>query len=430
MRLIVSNLLMGYMSSVSRSIKLLWLNCLGVVFELYDYVLFVVMVPFFAKDFFTPLPEHLQMLAGYILFAIAFVFSCIGSIIWGFIGDKYGRTRLLQLAPFYMAIPSVLLVILPDYTVLGIFAPILLLCLRILQAISASGEIQGAKIFFMEHLGFKRLGLASAAVSAAASLGVMMAMVMGYLCSLYQHIPGVWRIPFAFGSLLIIVATITRRMLLRTTDSKPQPNVRYRDLLQVLLYQPKATIMSISLSALLGLFSYFMHGFINPFLIAHGADKTNIYSYSIIAMACSIIGSLSAGWYLDRSQQWLKTILLMFAIIIALLPAMYYFTLHGVMLVYWYMLAGFMLGAYAVIATIFINLAFIGEHRCRGALFTYAIGVAVVGGLTPFTLNYCANIALLLPVYVLLALSLFLTTVIFYTIRYLKNHAISHLPPQ
>jgi MFS family permease len=395
--------------------KVFVLGGIGTLLELYDYTLFIVLLPFFAEQIFG-YNQSTSLLLGYISFALTFLVAPIGSIIWGWIGDKYGRMNLLRSSIFFMAIPSFFISLLPTYDSVGMLAPIMLILLRIFQGISASGEVQGAKVFVMEHLGRKSYGVAVGTLSAASSFGVMLSMGMGFMCSINSNNPDFWRIPFALGGVLAVMGGIIRRYLTEPNQKILDRNSKISDTFNILRTYSKQTIIALSLAALLGLLSYFMHAFINPFLVSLGAEKQDVYIYSVMGLFMAAIGAITVGFIIDMNMKLILSLRHCLKIFIFFSPLLYLLMLSedSIGIACGYCGFGALLGAYATIATLTINTLFPSETRCRGALFCYATGVALVGGITPFSLKLLGTVHVLLPGVILIVSAVLVLLVLKY----------------
>ena len=104
-----------------------------------------------------------------------------GGMMFGYIGDKYGRLYALRLSLFMMAIPTFLTGILPPYSVLGIFSTILLVILRLIQGISTGGELTSGTIYVLEICPQNYRNLFGALVQVSACGSLLASVVVGIL---------------------------------------------------------------------------------------------------------------------------------------------------------------------------------------------------------------------------------------------------------
>jgi MHS family proline/betaine transporter-like MFS transporter len=153
----------------------------GNVLEWYDFALFGVLAPIIAAKFFPSADPLAGLISSYTVFAIGFLARPIGGIIFGHIGDRYGRRRALVLSVMLMAVPTALMGFLPTYETAGIFAPILLTVLRIVQGISTGGEFAGSIIFLVEQAPGHRRGFYGSIANFGAMIGGLVGAACGWL---------------------------------------------------------------------------------------------------------------------------------------------------------------------------------------------------------------------------------------------------------
>ncbi len=409
--------------SFSKKSKILFFASIGNALELYDYTLYAVMIPFLAPLFFPTGSDSMSLIFGYLSFAIAFIFAPVGSVFWGWYGDRYGRIGMLKLSMIMMAIPSLAIACLPTYATIGWAAPAILILLRVVQGVSASGEIKGSKIFAMEHLGSKYYGISSGIVSAAGGVGVMMAMIMAYLTTQYSSIEYFWRIPFLIGSFLYVVGVVIRSLLNESKEFKnAQKDVKpISELKNILMDNMSATKIAFVLGGLLGVVSYMMHAFMPPFMSALGFEKSVAYQFSILALIATAVTSVVTGYYSKKNfSSWtvrsMDLIIVLTPIYFLLIPFGGLFTTVS------YLGLGSNLGIFACMSSIVMFCVFPTHIRCRGVLFNYAVGVGLCGGVTPLLLKMLSGVHFILPA---ITVSIFAMYVRLIFLKEVKNVSLS-----
>src|SRR5580704_9815039 len=151
----------------AKDYKTLSLATLGGLLEFYDFIIFV----FFAKSigqlFFPPgIPDWVRQFQTFGIFAAGYLARPIGGILMAHAGDLRGRKQMFTLSIFLMAVPTLGIGLLPNYAKLGIWAPVLLLLLRILQGVAVGGEVPGAWAFVSEHVDPSHVGIACGILTA------------------------------------------------------------------------------------------------------------------------------------------------------------------------------------------------------------------------------------------------------------------------
>ena len=168
--------------------------------------------------FFSGLAQDNPGLALILSFAtvgISFLFRPLGAIVCGWLGDRYGRKFVLVLTLLLMGASTTLIGLLPGYAAIGIWAPIALIALRIVQGFSAGGEWGGAALLAVEHAPAHRRSLFGSFPQIGVPLGLLLATGVTLLITLLigkqAYAEWGWRIPFVLSFLLIVVGVLIRR---------------------------------------------------------------------------------------------------------------------------------------------------------------------------------------------------------------------------
>lgn len=156
---------------------------MGNVLEWYDFALFGVLAPIIASHFFPSADPLAGLINSYAVFAIGFLARPLGGVIFGHIGDRFGRRQALVLSVTLMAVPTALMGLLPTYQEVGVLAPILLTLLRIVQGISTGGEFAGSIVFLVEQAPDHRRGLYGSVANFGAMIGGLLGAAIGWLIS-------------------------------------------------------------------------------------------------------------------------------------------------------------------------------------------------------------------------------------------------------
>src|SRR4051795_681873 len=131
--------------------KVIFASSLGTVFEWYDFYLYATLAPFFAALFFPKGNETAALLSAFATYAAGFLVRPFGALVFGRIGDLVGRKYTFLVTIVVMGASTFAVGLLPSYETLGIFAPILLTLLRLLQGLALGGEYGGAATYVAEH---------------------------------------------------------------------------------------------------------------------------------------------------------------------------------------------------------------------------------------------------------------------------------------
>lgn len=178
--------------------------------EMYDFVIFGFLASVIHENYLSFLDKGTGLIIAYLLFAVGFLCRPIGAIIFGHIGDKYGRKRALVISISLMGTASLTLSLLPKYDDIGVIACYLIAVMRIIQGISVGGEYNGAAIYAIEHTNKNNMGLVGSTVLAGSTLGLLLATFINKILENPSLPDYSWRFAFLLGFGLSIMALFGR----------------------------------------------------------------------------------------------------------------------------------------------------------------------------------------------------------------------------
>ena len=152
---------------------------IGNVLEWYDFAIYGYFAAAIGRHFFPHEDAVAQLLSAFGVFALGYLMRPVGGALIGHIGDRLGRRVALTFSVAAMAIPTFLIGLLPGYATLGIWAPLLLTVLRMVQGLSVGGEYTSSMVFLVEHAPSGRRGLMGALASCGACGGILLGLVWG-----------------------------------------------------------------------------------------------------------------------------------------------------------------------------------------------------------------------------------------------------------
>ena len=192
----------------------------GTAFEWYDFFIFGALAPVIAKVFFAGLTETAGFVAALGLFAAGFAFRPLGAIIFGSMGDRLGRKGAFLVTVSLMGGATFAIGLLPTYAQAGMWAPALLILMRIFQGMALGGEYGGAAIYVAEHAPADRRGYATGWIQASAAFGLIAALiiVLATRTSIGEEafVSWGWRVPFLVSGGLLAISIWMR---LKLTES-------------------------------------------------------------------------------------------------------------------------------------------------------------------------------------------------------------------
>lgn len=188
---------------------------MGTFVEWFDYAAYGYLAATIALVFFPEDEGRSALIKTFGLFALSFLIRPIGGVVWGHLGDRYGRKRTLSLSILMMSGATFLIALLPGHAAIGAAAPALLFSLRLVQGFSAAGEYAGASTYLAETAPAHRRGLFDAIVPASTACGLLAgsllaALLTGVLDDAAMQSWG-WRVPFLLAAPLGLIGLYIRR---------------------------------------------------------------------------------------------------------------------------------------------------------------------------------------------------------------------------
>jgi metabolite-proton symporter len=190
-------------------------SLIGTTIEWYDFFLYgSAAVLVFNRLFFPTDDPDAGLLASLAIYAVGFFARPVGGVVFGHYGDRLGRKRLLMFSLVLMGVATVLIGLLPTYAQIGIWAPLLLILLRLVQGFAVGGEWGGAVLMAAEHGDARRRGLWASWPQAGVPAGNLLAAgvlwLMAWLQSPEDFLDWGWRVPFLLSALLVLVGWYIR----------------------------------------------------------------------------------------------------------------------------------------------------------------------------------------------------------------------------
>lgn len=192
-----------------RSHLTLWNACLGNLFEHYDSALFALLSPFIAPLFFPKQDALSALILTYAMIPIGMLARPFGSLIFGYIGDAYGRKRALLLTLMGSGLISGLMAFCPTYEQTGVLAPILLCAGKAAQNFLSAGESMGGAIFLLENAPESKRDFLSSLYNASTIGGILLAS-LGVSCLCAFKAIDSWRVLYLIGCITALFGLILR----------------------------------------------------------------------------------------------------------------------------------------------------------------------------------------------------------------------------
>jgi MFS family permease len=372
--------------------KTLILAALGGALEFYDFIIFVFFTAVIGQLFFPPdTPDWLRQLQAFGLFAAGYLARPLGGIVMAHFGDRSGRKRMFTLSVFLMAIPTLLIGLLPTYENIGYAAPFALLVLRILQGAAVGGEVPGAWTFVAEHVPARRVGFACGTLTSGLTVGILLGSLIATWVNKTWSVEDVhafaWRIPFLVGGVFGFLAVFLRRLLAETPVfeemRRREQLVKGLPLRVVLAGHGRAVVTSMLLTWVLTA-AIVVVILMTPTLIQKlfGIAAADALAANSVATLCLSIGCVVFGLLADRIGAARMLLIGCVALLISTYALYIGLGQAPQYLVRLYAIAGFCVGVVGVIPALLV-MSFPAPIRFSGISFAYNVAYAIFGGLTP-----------------------------------------------
>ncbi|MGK5680538.1 MFS transporter [Actinoplanes sp. URMC 104] len=182
----------------------------GATIETYDFIGFGTAAALYFGDVFFPESDPLSgTLLSFATLGIGFAVRPLGGIVGGYLGDRIGRKPVLVGSLLLMGVATVLIGVLPTYQMVGVWAAVLLVVVRVIQGLAFGAEWGGAILMTFEHAPWRKRGLYTGITQAGFPVGLLLAN-LAFLASVPLGSQWAWRVPFLLSAVLIVVGIMIR----------------------------------------------------------------------------------------------------------------------------------------------------------------------------------------------------------------------------
>lgn len=374
--------------------KTVFATGIGNAMEWFDFGLYSYLAVIIAQNFFSSVEnDQLKMVFTFATFAIAFLLRPVGGIIFGIIGDKYGRKVVLTTTIIMMAFSTLLIGLLPTYDQIGVWAPILLLLGRILQGFSTGGEYAGAMVYIAESSPDKKRNTLGSGLEIGTLSGYIAASILSGLLFFFlsedQMASWGWRIPFILGLFLGIFGFYLRRKLEESpvyeneiaTKTK-RDNVGF---ITIVRYYYKDILVCFVAVAFFNCTNYMVTSYMPSYLQEIvKLDSTTVSLLITLVMAVMIPLALMFGRIADKIGE--KKVFLIGLIGTAVFSVISFSLFQSsslVLICVGIFILGFFLSTYEATMPGSLPTMFYTHIRYRTLAVTFNVSVSLFGGTTP-----------------------------------------------
>lgn len=372
-------------------------SSIAIMLEWYDFSIFGFYAVILSRIFFPFVDETTAILSTFLVFALSLLFRPLGSIIIGSLGDRFGRKNTFILTVFLMAFPTFLIGVLPTYGQIGVTATVLLIILRVAQALSVGGERSATLSLFTELAPSHLRGLYGSISLFSTTCGIVLASAVCGLVSTHLSTEDLmtwgWRIPFLLGAVSGIAAYFLRRIIEESElflELKEKGQVARSPLVESVkeFWRPILTVFTITIMFSVSFYLLFIY--IITFAARHGGMELsqilNITTFNL-AMVALI---LPLGAYL--SDRIGRKPFLIIGCVGELIVGLFLFKIFAgdnlTMKIFIQFAGGVMNIIFAGAFAAFMVESFPTRVRMSGISMGNVIGFSVFGGSAPLVASY------------------------------------------
>jgi MHS family proline/betaine transporter-like MFS transporter len=379
-------------ASIKGKGTIIFASVIGNIVETFDFTLYAILLPSIAIKFFPLNSNFSSFLMSFAVFAVGFCARPFGSVIFGYVGDRFGRRVALIYSLSLMGFATFFIGLLPTYESIGIAAPIILILCRSLQGLSMGGEFASSSIFLIEYFS-KKEGLAGGIIISSIVFGAFLATSLGYLVVHEDILDYAWRFPFLVGGILAGIGMCFRMVLEETPQYKIlmiNNKTSKFPLFEIFKSYPYELFLVIGICAYAGAISYTLLAY-NVFHLIYikGLNLNHAMYFNNYGLCVFSLSSIFFGYLADRIGSGLLLLYSSLAGILLSIPIYYYMEYdNNFYMITAEILTGLLAGSYCSAQLAFVSNFFPTRIRCSAVCLGHSIGIAALGGTFPVIVLY------------------------------------------
>lgn len=369
---------------------------IGNTLEWYDFAVYGYFAPVLGRQFFPGDDPAASLIASFGVFAVGFVARPVGAALFGNLGDRAGRRRVLLLSVLVMGVPTTLIGLMPTYADIGAAAPAILVVLRLCQGLSVGGEMTGSITYMIEGSPEERRGLSGSFSYLGLGVGCLMGAAAGSLMTGLLSPSAVdawgWRLPFLFGSVIAVCGFLVRRYGLTEAFQPADAGSSKREgpLRRAVTQYRREIVQAIGIAALFAGGFYLVFVYLTTYLVRVAGNLPGVaFRIDFVNLALFAAMAVAGGYLGDRFG--FRRVLLACAVMTLLLavplfwlvdhdePALSFLGQFGFVLI---------LAPYGGLFATTMALLFPPAVRMSGFSLAFNIAFAALGGTTPVVASY------------------------------------------
>ncbi|SMG59093.1 MFS transporter [Paraburkholderia susongensis] len=378
---------------------------IGNALEWYDFSIYAFFAIYFANNFFIRADSGTRLLEAFLAFGLGYVIRPLGALVLGSYGDRAGRKAALTMTISIMALGTLVIAVAPTYAAIGVGAPILIVCGRLLQGFSAGGEVGGAAAFLVEHAPPEKKGKYASWLQASMGITNILAALVATIVTMSftseQINDWAWRIPFLLGLSILPVGLWLRRTLHETPAFEAEKLRQQHDgcterapLLQVVRDYPRQLLAGVGLSILWVVSVYVLIIFL-PTHAQRAWHFTGAQAFraSLVGNCLLVGGCVFAGTLSDRFGRARVLTTAALLLLVTVYPALMWLDAARtpMVLIIVQSLLCVLVSLFSGVAPSALSEVFPTRVRATGMSVAYNTASAVFGGFAPAILTWLYN---------------------------------------
>lgn len=403
---------------------------LGNAMEWFDFGLYAYLAVTIGKVFFPEVAPSYQLIFAFATFAIAFIARPVGGYIFGMLGDRVGRKKVLSLTLILMAASTLFIGLIPSYETIGVAAPILLLIARLIQGFSTGGEYAGAMTYIAESTPDKKRGFLTSSLEVGTSVGFTLSAalvtILTFILGPETMVEWGWRLPFLIAAPLGFIGFYLRSRLEESPAFKAMEKEKVEErhqtsLKEILVYHWKSLLICIGIVLFYNTALYMVLTYMPSYLTQElGYGETKGLLYSLLVMISQIPFILVMGYLSDRmGRNRIVNVALIGMILLSVPAFMMMATGNDFVVFFGLFILGIMLAAFQGALPAALPSLFFTKVRYGSLAITYNVSTSLFGGTTP--LIFASLVSLtgnnMMPAYYLMFVCFIGLVIVFFFVK-------------
>lgn len=389
------------MLNLKKEWKNVFACTVGSTLEWFDYTLYGTFATTLSKLFFPVGDDAVSRMWIYLVFAVGFFSRPLGGLFFGHIGDKLGRRLTLIASIITMSVPTFLIGLLPTYEQIGVWAPVALVCIRLVQGVAIGGEFTGAMVYLVEQAPSSRRGFFGSWSDFGSPLGVLLGLFVSFILTSNMDFKAFeeygWRIPFLLSMVVAIFGAYLRYGIEESESFKKTQKNQKKESMPIIetITKHKTTVLyAIAVCAYGGVMFYMLLTYLHNHLKV--ADIVSHTQASLFTTLTNVFMTIAIPFGGFLSDKFGRKNVMMSSIVVSMCVVFPMFSTLSPESIYWHLffeiICGTCLGIFFGGRAAFYSETFPSHIRCTAVSLAFGISHPVFAGTTPLVSEFLMKI--------------------------------------